>query len=605
MLDGELFDARCQIPGWDSPGFDDTKWKAAEESLGPRLVAQPNEPIRITQTLQPLSVSEPTKGTYIFDFGQNMVGWIRAKVNDAPGTEIRFRYAEVLNTDGGLYRDNLRGANQEDRYICDGAGVFEPHFTYHGFRYVEVTGLATCPSLNDLTGCVFHSSSPVTGAFNCSADLLNRIMTAIQWTQRGNMHSTPTDCPQRDERLGWMGDIQVFAQTAIYNMDMAAFFTKWLQDVRDAQADDGRFPDFAPHPYDSNSRFSGNPGWADAGVIVPWRAYVNYGDTRIVEESYASAKRWIEYVHRHNPNLIWLEKRGALFVYGDWLNVDTFTKLADFPKGQAQVPIEVYATAFFAYSTQIVAKMAAVLKDQEAATRYERLASAIRDAFVQEFVTEDGKIRGDTQGGYSLALHFDLLPSHLRPKAARHLLAALEQFHGHLSTGIQTTVRAMIELTRCGRSDLAFDLISKRTIPSWGYMIENGGTTMWERWDGWVEGGGFQDPVMNSFNHYAIGSVGEWMWKTIIGLSPDENAPGWKHFRVEPIPGGGLTWASGEYHSIRGLIKVTWRISKNEFELDVVVPPNTSATIQMPTNGSKPVRVESGVYNLKSEFHPK
>ncbi len=324
LLDGEVYDARLEMPGWDQPGFDDQAWAKAVPLKGPRLVAQPNEPIRITRTLQSVGLCEPQPGQHIFDLGQNMVGWVRLKLNGRPGLEVRLRYGEVLNPDGTLYRDNLRGAPQVDTYFCRGGvgEVFEPHFTYHGFRYVEVTGLETAPSLEDLTGCVFHSAAPDAGQFDSSSDLFNKILTAIQWTQRGNMHSTPTDCPQRDERLGWMGDAQVFSQTAIYNMDMAAFFTKWASDMRDAQAGDGRFPDFAPHPYNPNQCFSGNPGWGDAGVIVPWRMYTNYGDSDILTKQFESARRYVDWSAAAQPHLLWQD--------GSSINAALVWRLAQF-----------------------------------------------------------------------------------------------------------------------------------------------------------------------------------------------------------------------------------------------------------------------------------
>ena len=600
LLDGETYDARREIPGWDRAGFDDSSWKKVTSSLGPELVMQRNEPIRITRMLAPIAMTEPKRGVYIIDLGQNMVGWARIKVRGNAGQKIRFRYAEVLNPDGTLYRDNLRnppiateGAMQEDHYICKDKGdeIFEPHFTYHGFRYVEITGYK--PQLDDLTGCVFHSSCPETAEFRCSSNLLNRIMKAIIWTQRGNLQGIPTDCPQRDERLGWMGDIQVFAQTACFNMDMGGFFSKWLQDVRDAQADDGRLPDIAPHPFNKNMTFSGNPGWGDAGVIVPWRAYVNYGDVGILEENFEAGRRWIAFILRKNPNLLWQNRRSATdFEYGDWLNADTFIDLPHWPKKGGLVPKEISATMFFAHSTGLMARIAKRLGRKREAGEYEKLAKNIQAAFLRAYVSKNGKIKGDTQAGYALALSFDLLPAKLRPLAVKHLIAALKPYKGSLSTGFISTVRMMNELTRYGHSDEAYHLVNKTTQPSWGYMVENGGTTIWERWDGWAEGRGFQNPGMNSFNHYAIGAVGEWMWRTIIGLNPDESAPGWKHFLVRPIPGGGLTSARGKYQSIRGTIAVDWKIENGIFKLNVDIPCNTTANVQLP--GGKTIRVGSG-----------
>ncbi|MBM3289690.1 MAG: alfa-L-rhamnosidase, partial [Candidatus Hydrogenedentes bacterium] len=334
ILDGETQDARIAIRGWSGTGFDDAAWRpvaTAPVTNAPLLVAQPNEPVRVVDELKPISLTEPTPGVFVYDLGQNMVGWCRFTANARAGATARFRYGEALNPDGTLYTANLRGAPQTDTYTfaTDRKETFEPHFTYHGFRYVEVTGLAAKPPINALTGRVFCSSPPETGAFECSNAMLDQLAQNIRWTQRANMMSVPTDCPQRDERLGWMGDIQVFAQTAMFNMDMAAFLTKWLQDVRDDQAADGRFPDFVPHPFDPNARFSGVPAWGDAGTIVPWRMYENYGDTRILDRHYDAARRWIEYVRALNPDLVW--NKGRNNDYNDWLNGDTL-KIDNWPK---------------------------------------------------------------------------------------------------------------------------------------------------------------------------------------------------------------------------------------------------------------------------------
>jgi alpha-L-rhamnosidase len=632
LLDGEVYDARLEMPGWDAPGFDDSSWEKAAVTRGPSLVAQPNEPIRITRTLQPVTVTEPCPGVFIFDLGQNMVGWPRMSLHAAAGIEIRFRYGEMLHPDGTLYRDNLRGAPQIDRYICRGEGneIFEPHFTYHGFRYIEVAGLPYQPSLDDLTGCVLHSAAPEVGQFACSSELLNKIMAAIQWTQRSNLHSTPTDCPQRDERLGWMGDAQVFAQTAIFNMDMAAFFTKWTRDIREAQASDGRFPDFAPHPFDPNQRFSGNPGWGDAGVLVPWLLYVNYADADLLEEQLEAAQRYVDWFVANNPDLIWREASQLTPLwYGDWLNADTFADLAGLPRKGGEVGKEIYSTAFLAHSAQRVSQIADVIGRKKDAARYRRLATKVRTAFNRAFVSKDGRIQGDTQAGYALALNFDLLPARLRPLAARRMVEALTPYDGGLSTGIQSTVRLMIELSRYGYHDAAYTLMMKTSIPSWGYMVEHGGTTIWERWDGWVEGRGFQDPGMNSFNHYAIGAVGEWMYRVIGGLNPDPAAPGWKRFIIHPIPGGGLSWAQASYDSIRGRIRCRWEVSETALAVMVEIPANTSATVFIPagedsqvTESGQPAekspgvtaqgrrdgcavfRVSSGSYEFRASLHP-
>lgn len=595
ILDGEVYDARMEFSGWDAAGFDDGQWTQVATYMHPgiRLVAQPNEPIRVTRELKPTGLTEPKPGVFIYDLGQNMVGWVRFRLQAAAGTVVRLRHGEMLDEDGTLYTENLRGAAQSDWYTCrgDGTEVFEPHFTYHGFRYVEVTGLPSRPKLEDLTGRVFHSSAPEVGSFACSDPSLNRLWQNILWTQRANLMSTPTDCPQRDERLGWMGDIQAFGQTACFDMDMAGFFTKWLQDVRDAQAEDGRYPDFAPNPGDSNKRFSGTPAWGDAGVVIPWLVYANYGDRRLLEKHYDSVLRWIRFIHEHNPDLTWRNDRGN--DYNDWLNGDTLIA-EGWPRKGAEVPREVFATAFWANSTRLTARMARVLGKDEDAEWLEQLHEGIRQAFNREFVQADGTILGNTQAGYALALHFDLLPPDLRSRAVEHMLAGIEAYGGHISTGIQSTHRMMLELSRAGRSDVAYRLLLNRTFPSWLYSIDNGATTIWERWDGYVKGRGFQNPGMNSFNHWALGAVGEWMMRTIIGLEPGDGPEAtaltaWQRFRVAPIPGGGLGWARGSYRSIHGPIEVAWKAGPGAFALDISVPPNCTADVTLPGAQGKTV----------------
>jgi alpha-L-rhamnosidase len=609
IYDGETYDARKEWPGWDAPGFADRAWQpVTTRPLDQRaLVWRRNEPITPELELSVARVTEPRPGVYVFDLGQNMVGWCRLRAHGVAGQPVTMRHGEMLNADGTLYTANLRGAPQIDRYTprTTGQFTFEPHFTYHGFRYVELTGLARRPGPGALVGRVFHSATPRVGWFTCSDASLTRLMENIVWTARANLMSSPNDCPQRDERFGWMGDIQAFAQTAVFSFDLAAFFTKWLQDVRDDQAADGRFPDFAPHPGDPNTQFSGVPAWADAGVIVPWRAYENYADARLLLEHREAAQRWVDYVHRLNPDLIWRHGRGN--DYNDWLNGD-WIKQTGWPTNGASVPKEVFATAFFAHAADLVARMAAQTGAAEQAARYAALFRDIKAAFNRSFVSADGRIAGDTQGGYALALSFDLLPDEFRSLATEHLVANIHRYHDHLSTGIQTTHRAMLELVRQGQTDLGWQMLTNRTFPSWLYMLDNGATTVWERWDGYVKGRGFQDAGMNSFNHWAFGAVGEWLWRHVAGLNPDVAQPGWRHFVVAPKPSGGLTWARGDYDSIHGRIRAGWRLDRGRFTLELSVPPNTSADVHLPAldpdhvrEGGRPARQAPGVTWLGSE----
>ncbi|MGA2655964.1 MAG: family 78 glycoside hydrolase catalytic domain [Verrucomicrobiota bacterium] len=584
IYDGETYDGRLENARSDRAGFEPPKWKPVRvmEPEPARLAWQRNEPIRVNGELKAVSLTEPKPGVYVFDFGQNMVGWCRLKATGAAGTMVTLRHAEMTNEDGTIYTANLRGAPQVDRFILQGAGeeTFEPHFTYHGFRHVELTGLRQRPRLDSLVGKVIHSAAPEAGRFECSQPAINQLMRNILWTQRANLMSSPTDCPQRDERFGWMGDIQAFSQTAIFNMNLAAFLSKWLQDVRDDQAADGRFPDYAPHPGDPNAGASGAPAWADAGVIVPWRVYQNYADTRLLADHFDSARRWVDYIWRLNPDLIWSKGRGN--DYNDWLNGDWIGQ-KDWPSKGGSVPNEVFATSFFAHSAELVGRMAEVLGREDQALRYRGLARKIRTAFNKQFVKPDGRIEGDTQAGYALALDFDLLPLELRAKAAQRLVESIRKHQDHLSTGIQTTHRAMLELTRYGYNDTAWQLLTNRTFPSWGYMLDNGATTIWERWDGYVKGRGFQDPGMNSFNHWAFGAVGEWIWRNIAGINPDDAGPGYKHFVIRPQVCAGLTWAKATYDSIHGAISSEWRLEPGTFKLNIRVPPNTTATVFVPT----------------------
>jgi alpha-L-rhamnosidase len=609
IYQGETYDARRELSAWDTAGFDDPSWQPARvvDFSDANLIWQRNEPIRKFQELQPVKVMEPEPGVYVFDLGQNLVGWCRLRAHGAQGDEIVLRHAEHVRDDGTIYITNLSEAAQTDRWILagqDGAETFEPHFTYHGFRYVEVTGLSQQPSLTDLVGVAFHSDVPTSGQFECSSELVNQLMRNIVWTQRNNLYGFPTDCPQRNERAGWMGDMQAFCQTAIYNCDMAAFFSKWIIDIRDSQSPEGRYAEIAPMP---KQPAIGAPAWSDGGTIVPWRMYENYGDTRLLREHFDSARRWVDFVHQKNPDFIWRYDRGGDF--GDWLNGDHID-VAGWQRTGAEVPKELMATAFFARSTAIVANMARVLGDEQNAKKYQNLLDQIQAAFLQEFVTDDDHLVGDTQAGYALALRFDLLPPPLHSPAVAHLLAGIDRYHGHLSTGIQTSHRAMLELTRNGHHDKACQIMLLREPPSWGYMIDSGATTMWERWDGYVKERGetldqqleVGSPVvgMNSFNHYAMGSVGEWVWRHIAGISPDLDQPGYKHVIIHPRPGPGLNWARARYDSIYGPIETDWRLEDNRFRLKTTIPPNTTATVYVPARDADNIS-EGGEPTSKAE----
>jgi alpha-L-rhamnosidase len=581
LLMGETYDARREVAGWAEAGFDDAGWRGPEvEALGSvPLVPQVGPSVRRVAELDPQELTEPSPGVLVYDLGQNMVGFVRLRVSGPAGTTVRLRHAERLNPDGSIYTANLRTARATDTYVLKGEGleVWEPTFTYHGFRYVEVTGYPGIPRPDAVTGVVISSALVETGVFQTSSELVNQLQSNIVWGQRGNYLEVPTDCPQRDERLGWMGDAQVFARAACFDFDVASFLTRWLQDVRDAQSPEGGFPNYAPVP---GKKEGGSPAWGDAGVIVPWTLYRCYGDKRVLKQQYEAMKRWIAYVREANPDLLWVKRSDENF--GDWLNVD------------ADAPRDVLATAYFARSTRLVAKTARVLGREQEARDFRRLFAEIRDAFDRAYVKPDGRIEGDTQTIYLLALAFDLLPEEMRPLAAERLVRDIvEKRHGHLSTGFLGVSLLNPVLTRIGRTDLAYRLLLNDTYPSWGYSIRQGATTIWERWDGWTEEKGFQDPGMNSFNHYALGSVGQWMYAVVAGIDLDPEEPGYQRIILQPRPGGGLTHAEGTLRSLYGRIRSAWRIDKGRLRWEVEVPPNTTAEIHVPTSDPESV-TESG-----------
>ena len=622
ILDGQIVDARLGAPDGpeNSPPYPGDGWQAVRtvpDLDGIVCVSQPNEPIAVIEERSPESIRWTPSGACIVDMGQNMVGWCRVRLREEAGKIVNLRHAEVLDENGELYTAPLRcafykgspgphhgiygwmgGARQMDTYICAGTGeeIFEPRFTQHGFRYVEVAGAKNRPAVENVTGCVVSSSVNRAGWFECSDPEMNRLMEAIRWTQMGNLQGIPLDCPQRDERLGWLGDGQVFAQAACFNADMAAFYAKFLQDVRDAQWDNGRFPDFAPNPLGSK-RAIGAPGWSDCGLIIPWVHYLNYGDLDLLATHYPAAKRNIESIAASNPDRLWLNDTGNN--YGDHLNGDHIDQ-EHWKASGAATPKDVLATAFYAHSTRLLAKMADVLGHADDARHFHDRAEVIAAAFRKAFVGEDGSVKGDTQGGYTLALHFDLLTVEERTLAVRHLLRRIEERGGYLDTGIQTTNRMMMELTREGHVETAYRILNNDRIPSWKYMIRRGATTIWERWDSWSETKGFQDPSMNSFNHYSMGAVAEWIYRTIGGINPDPGNPGFRNFIIRPQPGGGITWANTVHTCIRGTIKVEWEIDGNALVLEVTVPPNTSATVHIPCGQNASV-TESGKHLDESD----
>ena len=534
------------------------------------LQVHPGSAVRKTQEIKPIKLSEPKPGKWTFDLGQNFSGWARLKVRGPAGTQVVLRFAEMLNPDGTVYTANLRSAKATDTYILRGEGeeIWEPQFTFHGFRYVELTGLSEKPSEDAITGVVAHSDAPLTSSFECSNPMLNKLFQNIVWGQRSNYLEVPTDCPQRDERMGWSGDAQAFIGTAAYNMNIAPFFTAWLRTYEDTQSPEGAFADIAPC-YGGMSA-----GWGDAGVVCPWTIYRVYGDRRILEERYRSMVRWIGLLEKKSDNCV----RPA-DGYGDWLNVN------------AELPKDVIATAYFAYATSLTAKTARVLGKNDDAVKFEKLLARIKAAFQSAFVAADGRIKGHTQTAYLMALGFDLLPADKRPLAVKHLVDLIEERNRHLSTGFLGVNLLLPVLTSVGRNDLAYTLLQNETYPSWGYPVKHGATTIWERWDGWTEEKGFQDIGMNSFNHYAYGSCGQWMFSTMAGI--DTDGPGFERIVIHPQPGGGITFVNASYDSPRGRITSAWRQEAGRFTLEVTIPANTTATVFVPAKKAADV-TESG-----------
>ncbi|MCS7223352.1 MAG: glycoside hydrolase family 78 protein [Armatimonadetes bacterium] len=577
---GQTYDSRREMPGWDQPGFDDQQWEpvVVSEDIDLALTSHPGPPVRKVAEIAAKSLSEPQPGLFIYDMGQNMVGVVRLRIRNAPaGTRVQLRFAEMLNPDGTLYTTNLRRARNTDTYICRGdpEEVFEPRFTFRGFRYVEVTGYPGRPSLDAVIGIVFHSDVPMVGDFQCAHPLVNRLIENIRWGLRGNFLEVPTDCPQRDERQGWTGDAQIFAPTAAYLSDIAAFMTKWLIDLNDGQREDGAYPDVAPV---TGAGF-GTPAWGDAGIVIPYVLYRTYGDTRVIERYYDRMTRYIEYLKANSDGFLRPD-----IGYGDWV-----------PAGPP-TPRDVLATAYFARVTHLMSEMAAAIGKQDDAQAYQQLFDQIAHAFVNAYVSPDGKIKGETQTAYALALDLDLLPEDKRALALHHLVADIEGRGNHLSTGFVGTLHLMSALTKLGRTDVAYRLLLQETYPSWLYMVRMGATTIWERWDSWTEERGFQDPGMNSFNHYAFGSVGEWIFSTVGGIAAEEVA--FRRVRIQPQPNG-LSPVKARYRSPSGTITVEWTVSNNTFNLMLEIPPNVVASVYLPTESADQV-AESGGSALQS-----
>jgi len=600
IYNGEFYDARLELTGWDKTNYDMGKWSnvVAFNHANDILIAPKGIPVKAIQEIKPIKLIITPKGENVLDMGQNMVGWVRLKVSGKKGDKITLKFAEVLDKAGNFYTENLRGAKATDVYIIKGEGTetFEPNFTFHGFRFVKIDGMAVAPSLDQITGVVIHSDMKPTGIFSCSDTLINKLQHNIQWGQKSNFLDVPTDCPQRDERLGWTGDAQVFSMTAAFNFDVAAFYTKWMGDFTADQLADGKVPHVIPDVLNGGG---GSTAWADASIIVPWTVYLSYGDERILETQYPSMKAWVGYmISRAGKNNLWTND----FHFGDWLAFATTS--SDYPGATTEK--DLIATAYYYYSTTLLGKIAAIIGQKEDAEKYRKLANDIKIAFNQEFVTPNGRLVSHTQTAYALALAFDLLPENMVTKAAGYFAEDVKKF-SHLTTGFVGTPLLCKTLSAIGRDDLAFMLLNNRKYPSWLYPVLQGATTIWERWDGQKPDGTFQDVGMNSFNHYAYGAIGEWLYHHVAGIDIDPKNPGYKHIILAPHPGGGMTNVNAELLTLYGKVVSSWKFENEEFVYEVNIPANTSATVILPYAKAEQVKqdgmvVTTGYVQNKNEL---
>lgn len=587
IYDGEIYDARREQCGWCEPGFDARGWRAVNVLAANRAVLQPQTacPVREIERLAPWSLFTTPKGETVLDFGQNLSGWVEFKVRGAEGDNVSLRHFEVLDAEGNVYLANLRTAKQRIDYTLRGGEEerYHPHFTFQGFRYVMIERWPGTPKLDDFVAVVLHSAMAPTGSIETSNAELNQLHHNILWGLKGNFVDIPTDCPQRDERLGWTGDAQIFCRTASYLMQTDTFFAKWLADLaHDQTAEDGVphvIPDILTGKCDndrflSHGRTHSSAAWADAAVINPWTLYLMYGDTQTLARQYGSMKAWVEFMRANAVDNMWSWK----LQFGDWVALDA-------REGSyfGATPNELTCMAYYALSTQLLAKSAKVLGHVEDAERYEELHASIVDSFHREFFTPNGRLAARTQTAHILALYFQLVPEAYRERTVQTLLTLLEEQDGHLVTGFVGTPYFCHALSENGQADAAWKLLMKDDFPSWLYQVKAGATTIWEHWDGVKPDGTMWSPDMNSFNHYAYGAIGEWLYRAAAGINTQEDAPGFKRSVLYPIPGGNLAWLKARYASVYGDISVHWTQEgaqeSQTITLEVEIPANTRSTL--------------------------
>ncbi|PFO06312.1 alpha-L-rhamnosidase [Bacillus sp. AFS076308] len=589
---GETFDARLEKEGWSQSNYNDQDWMGTiiQEMPITQLVAQENYPTRVTEVLNPIDSFVTPAGDTVLDMGQNMVGRIRFKVNAPKGTRIVLRHAEVLDKDGNIYFGNLKFAKQTVEYITKGDEIetYAPHFTFQGFRYVKIEGYPGQEyglPLENFVGEVIHSDMAKSGEFECSDPLVNRLQQNIVWGQRGNFVDVPTDCPQRSERLGWTADAQVFISTALFNYQGGPFFTKWLRDLKADQLPNGNVPFVIPNVEGG----VGSAAWGDAATIIPWTMYQTYGDKRLLAEQYDSMKAWVEYIRRQGKNeYLW----NTGFHFGDWLALDA--KENSFV---GATPKDFIATVFYAHSTRILRDAAEVLGKADEVKEYSALLNKIIEQFNHEFVSPSGRLVSPTQTAHVIALMFDMLDGKAKERTAFELNELLIQNDYHLNTGFVGTPYICLALSKGGYHETAVKLLMKDDFPSWLYQVKKGATTVWEHWDSIKQDGSFWSDQMNSFNHYAYGSIGNWMYKVIAGLDMDASSPAYKRIKIEPkFASLSFTYAKAAYESLYGKILSSWLLTDKEVVMEVEIPVNTTAEILLPNarlsevlEGNKPL----------------
>lgn len=593
--DGEYQDANLLTPGWSQPGLNDSDWDPVRLIDIDMKLLEPRRslPVKIMEELKPVAVIRTPKGETVLDLGQNMVGWVSFKLNAPKGTKIHLQHGEALQ-DGNFSRENLRSAKAEFTYISNGeAAVVKPHFTFYGFRYVKVEGWPGELDPEDFTGQVVYSDLEITGQIETSNPLVNRLFLNALWGQKGNFLDVPTDCPQRDERMGWTGDAQMFSGTACFNMDSAAFFSKYLYDLAlEQQNMDGIVPCTVPS-FKMDHLPHGSSAWCEAATVIPWNMYLYYGDTAILEQQLDSMIAYIDYIKRQDDgDRLW----NTGFHYGDWLALDGEGEFSR----HGGTPTDLIATAYYAYSAELTAKTAEVLGKAELAEEYRQLAEEVKTAFCEEFVTPRGRMAADTQTSYILPLFMNLVPDHLRPRILEQLVKKLEDNNYYLQTGFVGTPYLCRVLSENGYNDIAYRLLLNEEFPSWLYSVKLGATTIWERWNSLLPDGRFGELGMNSLNHYVYGSIAEWMYRNMCGINPEEAYPGFRKIRLAPQPNRSLEWAKAKVDTAAGRYESGWEYKDNMLHYRFRVPFNAEAELVLDA-GAAAITI-NGVNLTKSDF---